>query len=59
MLIFKKRCFGWWLFANKKRAEEINYLCENSAFRQRKDVLVVRRRSAIYGNIRHCIALFV
>ena len=59
MLIFKKRCFGWRLFANKNRAEEINYLCENSAVRQGKDVLVVHRRSAVYGNSRHCVALFV
>ena len=59
MFIFKKRCFGWRLFANKKRAGEINYLCENSAFRQGKDFLVVRRRSAVYGNSRHGVALFV
>ena len=59
MLIFKKRCFVWRLFANKKRAEEINYLCENSAFRQGKDVLVVRRRSAVHGNPRHGASLFV
>jgi hypothetical protein len=47
------------LFANKNRAKEINYLCENSAYRQGKSVLVVRRGSGGHGNPWHGVALFV